>query len=92
VPLLLQVETAPVRVSSLITPSATDDIAYRPFSVSGIDCATATLIPPRQKIAAGAKMNIEIENFEADVAVLMGLLRLKADKVFLIQRPYTRER
>jgi hypothetical protein len=84
--LLLQVETAPVLVSSLSTPSATGDSAYRPFSVSGIDCAATAPTPPRQrprpktrqKVTAAAA--IGMENFEGEIIVIMGLLRLKPIK------------
>jgi hypothetical protein len=44
--------------------------------VSGIDAAAAEPDPPRQKSAAAAA--IAVENFEGDVAVTMGLLRLTA--------------
>src|SRR5260370_38849467 len=44
--------------------------------------AAAAPFPPRQSNNAVAA--IQVENFEGDVAVIMGLLRLKTDKVFLI--------
>src|SRR5260370_9161352 len=47
--------------------------------------AAAAPFPPRQSNNAVAA--IQLENFEGDVAVIMGLLRLKTDKIFLILTP-----
>src|SRR5437588_12761292 len=47
--------------------------------MSGIDCAAAALGLSRKKKNVAAA--IAMENFEDDDAVIMGLLRLKTDKV-----------
>jgi hypothetical protein len=78
VPVLLQVETAPVRVSSLTTPSATGDIVYRPFSLSGSDCAATPTIPPTNNPATA------IAILEGDVAVLMGCSALRPNRCLLL--------
>jgi hypothetical protein len=59
-------------------PPAIGDSAKRPFSVSGIDCALAAPIPPRQENKAiQLTAAIEDAKFEGDVGVIMGVLRLK---------------
>jgi hypothetical protein len=67
---LLQLETAPVLVSSLIMPSAAGDKVKRPFSVSGIDCAAAALIPRQTSVAAAMARNCK-----SDLEPLMDSLR-----------------
>jgi hypothetical protein len=72
---LVQVETPPVLVSSLITPSVTGDNVKRPFSPSDIDSAHAARIPPKQYTAATTATAEKI--FENDVGFIMKVLRRK---------------